>query len=123
MKFFMSNTLDKTIYNIYKVRWNIEVIFYQQKTFWLFSNYMVRSKAGIEKYVNLLGVAYTMCITLPFINEQFAEYKFQSPQEFKYHLSECILKELFIGKLLKVLQSAKNILTIKDAINYFASQD
>ena len=28
-----SNTLDKTIYNIYKVRWKIEVIFYQQKTF------------------------------------------------------------------------------------------
>ena len=27
------NTLDKTIHNIYKIRWNIEVIFYQQKTF------------------------------------------------------------------------------------------
>ena len=80
-----SNTLDKTIYNIYKVRWNIEVIFYQQKTFWSFSRYMVRSKAAIEKYVNLLGVTYTMCITLPFINEQFAEYKFQRPQEIKYH--------------------------------------
>ena len=60
---------------------------------------------------------------IPFINEQFAEYKFQSPQEIKYHFSECILKELFIGKLLKVLQSAKNILTIKDAINYFVSRD
>ena len=46
---------------------------------------MVRSKAAIEKYVNLLGVTYTMCITLPFINEQFAEYKFQRPQEIKYH--------------------------------------
>ena len=118
-----SDKLDKTIYNIYKVRWNIEVIFYQQKTFWSFSNYMVRSKAGIEKYVNLLGVAYTMCITLPFINEQFSKYQFQSPQEFKYHLSEGILKELFIDKLLKTLQSVKNIITIKDAINYFASQD
>lgn len=118
-----SDTLDKTIYNIYKIRWNIEVIFYQQKTFWSFSNYMVRSKAGIEKYVNLLGVAYTMCITLPFINEQFSKYQFQSPQEFKYYLSESILKELFIDKLLKTLQSAKNIITIKDAINYFASQD
>lgn len=118
-----SNVLDKTIYNIYKVRWNIEVIFYQQKTFWSFSNYMVRSKAGIEKYVNLLGVAYSMCITLPFINEKFAEYQFQSPQEFKYHLSESIFKELFIDKLLKTVQSAKNIITIKDAIKYFASQD
>ena len=64
-----------------------------------------------------------MCITLPFINEQFSKYQFQSPQEFKYHLSEGILKELFIDKLLKTLQSVKNIITIKDAINYFASQD
>ncbi|MSR91937.1 pyridoxamine 5'-phosphate oxidase family protein [Clostridiaceae bacterium WCA-383-APC-5B] len=32
-----------------------------------------------------------MCITLPFINEQFSKYQFQSPQEFKYHLSEGIL--------------------------------
>ncbi|NME83747.1 hypothetical protein [Clostridium sp. SM-530-WT-3G] len=84
---------------------------------------MVRSKAGIEKYANLSGVAYTMCITLSFINEQFSKYQFQSPQEFKYYLSECILKELFIGKLLKTLQSTKNIITIKDAVNYFASQD
>ncbi|MFR4983371.1 MAG: transposase [Clostridium neonatale] len=118
-----SSELHKTVYNIYKIRWNIEIIFYQQKTFWSFSNYMVRSKAGIEKYVNLLGVAYTMCIILPFINNQFAEYKFQSPQELKYYLSEHIIKELFIDKLLKILQSTKNIITIQDAINYFASQD
>lgn len=84
---------------------------------------MVRSKAGIEKYVNLLGVAYTICITLPFINKQFAKYKFQSPQELKYYLSEHIMKELFIDKLLKILELRKNIITIKDAIDYFASRD
>lgn len=115
--------LDKSIFNIYKIRWNIEVIFYQQKTFWSFSNYMVRSKYAIEKYVNLLGVAYSMCIILPFITETLSSYKLQSPQELKYHLSECIIKELFFDKLLETLQSAKNIITLKDAINYFASQD
>lgn len=47
---------------------------------------MVKSKAGIEKYVNLLGVTYTLCITLPFIDNRFAKYMFQSPQEFKYSL-------------------------------------
>ena len=115
--------IKKSIYDIYKIRWNIEVIFYQQKTFWSFSNYMVRSKDAIEKYVNLLGVAYSMCIILPFVNEKFATYKFQSPQELKYNLSEHIIKELFFSKLLKTVQSVKNIVTIRDAINYFASQD
>ena len=84
---------------------------------------MVRSKDAIEKYVNLLGVAYSMCIILPFVNEKFATYKFQSPQELKYNLSEHIIKELFFSKLLKTVQSVKNIVTIRDAINYFASQD
>ncbi|OOM78839.1 transposase [Clostridium sp. BL-8] len=115
--------LDKSIYNIYKIRWNIEVIFYQQKTFCSFSNYMVRSKCAIEKYVNLLGVAYSMCIMLPFITDKFSYYKLQSPQELKYYLSECIIKELFFDKLLETLQSVKNIITFKDVINCFASQD
>lgn len=57
--------LDKSIYNIYKIRWNIKVIFYQQKTFWSFNNYMIRSKYAIEEYVNLLGLVYS--VILPFI--------------------------------------------------------
>ena len=53
---------------------------------------MLRSKASIEMYANLLGLAYSMCITLPFINDQLAEYKFKSPQELKYYLSDRIIK-------------------------------
>jgi hypothetical protein len=53
---------------------------------------MVKSKEAIEKYVNLLGVTYSLCILLPFINKGLSKYKFQSPQEIKYHLSECIYK-------------------------------
>ena len=115
--------LKKSIYDIYKIRWNIEVIFYQQKTFWSFSNYMVRSRCAIEKYVNLVGVAYSMCIILPFINNRYADYILQSPQELKYHLSENIIHELFFSNLLKTVQSIKNIVTIQDAVDYFASQD
>ena len=115
--------LKKSIYDIYKIRWNIEVIFYQQKTFWSFSNYMVRSRCAIEKYVNLVGVAYSMCIILPFINNRYADYILQSPQELKYHLSENIVHELFFSNLLKTVQSIKNIVTIQDAVDYFASQD
>jgi hypothetical protein len=117
------NELKKTIFNIYKIRWNIEVIFYQQKTFWSFGNYMVRSKEAIEKYINLLGVTYSLCILLPFINSNLSQYKFASPQEIKYYLSECIAKELIFDKLLKTLQLAKNISTAKDVIDFIASHD
>lgn len=117
------NELKKTTFNIYKIRWNIEVIFYQQKTFWSFGNYMVRSKEAIEKYVNLLGVTYSLCILLPFINSNLSQYKFASPQEIKYYLSECIAKELIFDKLLKTLQLAKNISTAKDVIDFIASHD
>ena len=34
--------VEKSTYNIYKMRWNIEIIFYQQKSFWSLGNYMVR---------------------------------------------------------------------------------
>lgn len=49
------NTSVKGVFNIYKMRWTIEVMFYQQKTFWSFGNYMVRSQTAIEKYINLIG--------------------------------------------------------------------
>ncbi len=62
------------------MRWNIETIFYQQKTFWSLRSYMVRSKAAINKYVNLLGVAYSLTILLPFISNNLYKYKFKSPQ-------------------------------------------
>lgn len=115
--------LKKTTFNIYRIRWNIEVIFYQQKTFWSFGNYMVRSRVAIEKYVNLLGVTYSLCILLPFTNSDLSQYKFESPQEIKYYLSECIIKELIFDRLLKILQLTKNISTVKDVINLLASHD
>lgn len=46
-------------YCLYGFRWTIEVIFYEQKTFWSFGKYMARSKKGIESYVNFIAVAYS----------------------------------------------------------------
>ena len=77
----------------------------------------------IYKYVNLLGVTYSLCVLLPFINAGLSEYKFKSPQDVKYNLSEHITKELFFTKLLKTLQLPKIIATVEDVISYFASHD
>ena len=38
----------------YSFRWNIEVSYYEQKTFWSLCSYMVRSRKGIELLVNLI---------------------------------------------------------------------
>lgn len=118
-----SNTLDKTIYNIYKIRWNIEVIFYQQKTFWSLSNYMVRTKESINTYVNLLGVAYSMVVLLPFINSNLSQYKFSNPQEIKYSISESTLRELVYTKLLRKLQLKKNTMTVEDIFEFLENAD
>ncbi|SHJ69020.1 IS701 family transposase, partial [Clostridium magnum] len=78
----------------YKFRWNIEVFFYQHKFFWSFGNYMVRNKKAIENYTNLLAIAYSFVVILPFIHKSFSKYKFQSPQEIKNAISYQISKEL-----------------------------
>ena len=44
---------------LYAFRWNIEVSYYEQKTFWPFCSYMVRSCKGIEMLVNLTNASVT----------------------------------------------------------------
>ena len=84
-------------------------MFYQQKLFWSFGSYMVRSKVSIEKYINLMGVAYSAMIILPFISSAFEDYKFCSPQEVKHVIGEAIREELFFSNLLKIEQIKKNL--------------
>lgn len=42
----------------YSMRWNIEVSYYEQKTFWSLCNYMARSRKGIEMLVNIINISY-----------------------------------------------------------------
>ncbi|MGL5752509.1 MAG: IS701 family transposase [Paraclostridium sp.] len=100
------------LYDVYKLRWNIEVMFYQQKLFWSFGTYMVRSKVAIEKYINLIGIAYSSMILIPFISCAFEQYKFCSPQEIKHVFSEAIREELFFSNLLKIEEIKKNLIQI-----------
>lgn len=112
-----------TVFSVYKMRWPIEVMFYQQKTFWSFGNYMVRSKVGIEKYAHLVGVTYTLTILLPFISSDFSKYQFQSPQEVKYSLGAKLHTELIISNLLKTLQLRKNTVLFNTIKEYLNSED
>ena len=56
---------------IYSMRWHIEVAYYEQKKFWSFGAYMLRSKVGIERLTNLLTVLYAFMVLLPFCDRTF----------------------------------------------------
>jgi len=80
---------------LYSLRWNIEVLFYELKTFWSFGNYMLRSKNGIDNFVNLLAVSYACAKCIPFSDSVFSDFAHFSTQTTKYALGEAIRKELF----------------------------
>jgi hypothetical protein len=92
---------------IYRFRRNIEVIFYEHKFFWSFGNYMVCNKNVIERYTHLLAVGFTFVNVLPFINNNYSSYKFQSPQIIKHGISAQLNKELILGTFVSRLGNTK----------------
>lgn len=88
---------------LYGFRWNIEISYYEQKTFWSLCSYMVRSRKGIEMLVNLINLAYCAMKLLPYQDESFASYQVESVQEFRFALSEQIRRQVFfatfVGKI------------------------
>ncbi len=71
-------------------RLSVETSYYEQKTFWSFCNYMVRSCKWIEMLVNLINISYCAMKILPYQNEHFSEYRAKSVQEFRFKLSKGI---------------------------------
>jgi hypothetical protein len=90
---------------LYSLRWNIEVIFYEMKTFWSFGNYMLRSKQGIENFVNLLAISYSCTKLIPFTDSFFADFSEFSPQTTKYAFGEAIRKELFFTQFVDFVET------------------
>ena len=74
----------------YCFRWNIEVSYYEQKVFWSFCSYMIRSRKGIKMLVNLSNIAYCAMKILPWKEDDFSRYRMGSIQEFRFPLSEGI---------------------------------
>jgi len=90
---------------LYAFRWNIEVSYYEQKTFWSLCNYMVRSRKGIEMLVNLINIAYCAMKLLPYQDEAFAKYRTESVQEFRFALSEQIRQQVFYAIFVKNVET------------------
>ena len=84
--------------HLYSLRWNIEVIFYELKTFWSFGNYMLRRKNGIENFINIISMTYACAKVIPFSDEFFSDLSHFSTQTTKYAFGEAIRKELFFAR-------------------------
>ena len=105
---------------LYSFRWNIEISYYEQKTFWSLCSYMVRSCKGIEMMINLINVAYCAMKLLPYQDESFSDFRDKSVQDFRFALSEGIRQQVFFATLVQNIEtqikSSSIINALKQAI-------
>ena len=92
---------------IYALRWNIEIAYYEQKTFWALGDYRLRSQTGMERLLNLLTLCYASTKILPFLSDDFHFLKGLSPQQARFALSKAINRELFFASFITRLETAK----------------
>lgn len=92
---------------LYQIRWNIEIGYYEQKTFWSLCHYMVRSSKGIEMMVNLINISYSAMKILPYKYTEFSEYQNQSVQDFRFALGKRIREDVFVWTFEKKLEKAE----------------
>ena len=90
---------------LYNIRWSIEVSYYEQKRFWSLCQYMVRSKKGIEWFVNLINVAYASMKLLPYLDVEFSAYQTKSVQELRFTISEQIREQIILTCFVNSLEN------------------
>ncbi len=95
-------------FDLYALRWNIEVSYYEGKNFWSMENYRVRSSCAIERLVNLLPISYSAMTLLPYSDENFSHYQSASAQETKYAIGEQIQSCIILCSFGRFLETVKN---------------
>lgn len=100
-----SSWMDYIPLFLYSFKWNIEVSYYEQKTFWSLCSYMVRSRKGIEMLINLISISCCAMKLLPYQDETFSKYRKESVQDFRFALSERIRQKVFFATFAKKSES------------------
>lgn len=111
------NNRDLLPYHVYGFRWSIEVIIYEQKTFWSFGDYTIRSKASIENYINFTAIVYSCVQLISFQQIQYAHLQTESAQIKKQLFGRAIQEELFFYTFVSTLKKLINSLAIIQALN------
>ena len=100
----------------YGLRWNIEVSYYEGKTFWSLEEYRLRSKEGIERLVNLISLSYSAMTLLPYHDETFSEYQSASAQETRYEIGQQIQSDIILCSFGRFLETIKNCSALIKAV-------
>jgi hypothetical protein len=90
---------------LYSLRWSIETMFYELKTFWSFGSYRLRSKSAIENFVSLISLSYSFVKLAPFEDDFFSDFSDLSPQSTKFAFADAIRKELFFAQFVDFAES------------------
>ncbi len=91
---------------IYALRWNMEVSYYEQKTFWALGDYRLRSQDGMERLVNLLTLCYAFVKLLPYLTQDFCALKGMSAQQARFTLGRYIRQEVFLAAFAVRIETA-----------------
>ena len=91
----------------YLLRWDIEVSYYEGKTFWSLEEYRVRSREGIERLINLLAISYSAMTLLPYNDEAFASYQSCSSQETRFGIGQQIQASIIFNSFVESLETVK----------------
>ena len=84
----------------YSFRWNIEIVFQEQKRFWGLCDYKVRTEQGIESLINLQSVTYAVLCLLPYLDTAFAELRNLSIQERRFEIGRLMERQMYFGEFL-----------------------
>jgi len=80
-------------------------MFYELKSFWSFGNCMLRSKLGIESFINIISISYAGAKSIPFADHFFSDFSDLSSQTTKYAFGEAIRKKLFLAQFMDFLET------------------
>ena len=99
---------------IYSMRWAIEVSYYEQKQFWALGDYMLRTRNGIERLVNLQTLVYAFMKLLPHLSKDFSCLKECSPQQTRFVLGSLVQQQIFLSALPIPPEDIKNSAAFDD---------
>ena len=105
IKAIVKTVPETACFACYCLRWSIEIGFMEQKAYWGFSDYMLRSVDGIERLVNIQSIAYATLCLLPWVDPKFAPLKSLSIQERRYEVGRLISYQLFMANLIQTLEN------------------
>lgn len=106
----------------YSTRWDIEIPYYESKTFWSLEEYRVRSREGIERLVNLKNIAYSAMTLLPYSDRFFSCYQSASAQETRFGIGQQIQASIIFSSFVEKIETVKkSCYVIKIIENYILS--